>query len=135
MAREPRTAAPLRPRDTAAYNDRVGPLPRQYDSTDGARPENGMHPRREYILLTPEDLEGGQSNAGPRARGGGHRATRRMAEEGRMETPTGDRTGQRALLSRGMQDDGEEAHIPLNRLRVLNVCGHPGREGGGETLT
>ena len=76
VAHGPRTAAFPHPSGTAADNDSVGPLPRQSDSADGARPENGMHLRRKYGLLAPEEPEGSRSNAGPRARGDGHRATR-----------------------------------------------------------
>ena len=41
-----------------------------------------------------------------------HGATRGMAEEGRTETTTEEKTGQRALLARSMQKDSNEERIP-----------------------
>ena len=76
---------------------------RQSNGADGARPENGMHPRRKYSLLAPEEPEGGRANAEPWESGDDHRDTRETSEEGRMETPTEDETGQCMLLARGMQ--------------------------------
>ena len=127
MARRPRTAPLPRPSGTAVDDDSAGPLPRQ---SDGARPENGMHPRREYGLLAPEEPEGGRANAGPRARGDCHGSTRVTVEKGRTETPMEAETGQCALLARGMQEDGEEVQSPPDWSRALNVCGHSG--GGGD---
>ena len=107
-------AAPFRlQRDTAADNDSVVPLPRQSNGTDGARPQNGMHLRRKYGLLAPEEPEGGQANAGTLARGDGHGVTRGTVAEGRMEIDTGFETGQHALLAHcGMQEGGNEEKIP-----------------------
>ena len=51
--------APSCPRDLAVDNNSAGPLSRQYDGADGARPENGMHLHCKYDLLVPEELEGG----------------------------------------------------------------------------
>ena len=82
--------APLLLRDTEVDENSAGPLPRQSDGTDGARPKNGMHPRCEYGLLAPEEPEGGRSNTGPWVRGDGHGATRGTAEKGRTETSTGE---------------------------------------------
>ena len=94
-----------------------------------------MHPRRKYGVLAPEEPEGGQANRWTRARGDGHGATRGTAKEGRTETPTKDDTGQRALLARGMQENGDEAKRPPDRLHALNACSHPEGEGGGGTQT
>ena len=108
MARRLRTVLPPRPRDTSVDNDSAGLLLQQFDSTDGARPKNGIHPRRKYVLLAPEEPEepeepeGGQYNTGSWVRGYGHGGTQGTAEEGLTETPTGDKTGQCALLVRGM---------------------------------
>ena len=113
MAHSPRTTAPPRPqRDKAADNDSTGPQPWQSNGTNGNSPKNGMHPRREYGLLAPEEPEGGRANAGPRARGDRHGSTRVTVEKGRTETPMEAETGQCALLARGMQEDGEEVQIP-----------------------
>ena len=66
MERGPRTAESPRPqRDTAEDDDSVGPLPRQSDGTNSARPENGMHLLRKYGLMTPEQLEGVKPTQGP----------------------------------------------------------------------
>ena len=135
MARGPRTAALPRPKDTAADNNSVGTLLRQSNGANGTSPKNGMHLRREYVLLVPEEPEGSRANSGTWARGDDHGATRGTAEEGRTETPMEVKTGQCALLARGMQDDGNKAQIPPDRLRALNACGHPVGEGGGGTLT
>ena len=59
MARGPRTATLPRPNDTVADDDSVGTLPWQSDGADGARPENGMHPRFKHGLLAQEEPEGG----------------------------------------------------------------------------
>ena len=58
MARGMRMVMQLRPSYTAAEEDRMGTLTRQSDSTNGARPKNGMHSRRKYGLLAPEEPEG-----------------------------------------------------------------------------
>ena len=108
MLRRPRTAVPPRPRDMGTDDNSVGPLPRQSDGADGARPKNGMHSRRKYGLLAPEEMEKGRSNTGPRARGDGHRATIGTAEEGQTEMPMDAKTSHRALLARGMQGEGKE---------------------------
>ena len=80
----PSTAAlPLPHRGMAADDDSIGSQKRQSDGADGASPENGTHPRRKYRLLAPEELEepeGGRANAGPRAPGDGHGATRGTVE-------------------------------------------------------
>ena len=132
MTRGPRTSAPSRPqRDTAANNNSAGPQLWQFGGADGARPENGMHLRREYILLAPEVPEGGPANAGARVRGDGHGTTRGTADKERTETDTGDKTRHRALLAHGMQEDGDEERCPPNRLRTLHARGHQGGGGGG----
>ena len=56
MERGPRMVDQPRPqRDTAADDNGAGLLPRKSDGTDGARPKNGTHSRRKYVLLTSED--------------------------------------------------------------------------------
>ena len=49
--------------------------------------------------------------------------------------PTEDEIRQCVLLARGMQEDEDKAHIPPDRSRALNACGHRGREEVGGTLT
>ena len=90
-----------------------------------------MHSHRKYGLLAPEEPEEGQAKTGPRARGDSHRSTRGTAEEGQTEA----KTGQRVLLACGMQEEGNEVQRTPDRSRALNVCGHPGGEEGGGTLT
>ena len=109
-------AALPRPSGTAVDNDSAGPLPRKSNGADGARSKNGMHLRRKYNLLASEEPEGGRANAGSRARGDGHGATRETVEEGRTETPTEAKNGQRSLLARDMHEDGSEDQIPPDRL-------------------
>ena len=89
-------------------------------TTTARSPDVAMHLRCEYGLLAPEVLEGGC-----------HRATCKTAEEVRTETETGGETGQRALLARGMQEDGDEYQSPPKQSRALNAYGHQGGEGGG----
>ena len=56
MERGPRMVDQPRPqRDTAADDNGAGLLPRKSDGTDGARPKNGTHSRRKYVLLTSEE--------------------------------------------------------------------------------
>ena len=79
-----------------------------------------MHLRCEYGLLAPEVLEGGC-----------HRATCKTAEEVRTETETGGETGQRALLARGMQEDGnKERPPPTSCARLTRATIQGGEEGG-----
>ena len=47
-----------------------------------------------------------------------------------METETGDRTGQRALLARGMPVDSDEEKRTPKWQWALNACGHQGGRGG-----
>ena len=65
---------------------RAGPQQQQSGGADGARPKNGMHLRRKYGILAPEELAGGPANTRPRVRGVGHGATRGTADQGRTET-------------------------------------------------
>ena len=109
MARSLRTAPPPRPqRDTEADDNSAGTQPHQSNGSDIARTKNGIHSRREYGILVPEETEWGRANMGPWVRGDGHRATRGIAKEEWMVTKTGIETRQRALLARGLQEDGNE---------------------------
>ena len=135
MAFGPRTVPPPRLSCTAADDVSAGPLTRKSDGVNGSRTENGMHPRREYGLLALEEPEGGQANAGTRARGDGHGATSGTVEEGRTDKPAEAETGQRTLLACVTQEDGDKAQIPPDQSRALNVCVHPGGGGGGGTYT
>ena len=113
----PRTAAsPRLHRDTASGDNSAGPQPQQSDVTDGARPKNGMHSRRKYSLLVPEESEGGRANAGPWVRGDGHGATRGTAEEGQTKTATDIETGQRVLLACGNHEDGNKERSPPRQV-------------------
>ena len=95
MMRGPRTAAPLRPQQGMSTDeDSTGTQQQQSDGADGARPKNGMHSRREYDILAPEEPEGGPDNVGAQVRGAGHGATRGAADQEYTETATGDETGQ-----------------------------------------
>ena len=99
-------------------------------NANGARPKNSMQSRRKYGILAPEEPVGDLATAGPWVRGSGHRATKGAAEQGRMDTETGDKTGQRALLARDMQEGGDEERIPNERSCTLNACANQGGGGG-----
>ena len=122
-------------RDTAANNNSMGTLPRKSDCTNDVRPKNVVHLHHKYVSLALEEPEGGQANARTRVRGDDHGATMRTGEEGLRETGAYIETGQRALLARGMQEDGKKERSPPDQLRALNVCDHPGGEGAGGPLT
>ena len=117
MTCDPRTAAPPRPqRGMVVDGDRAGPEQRQSNSANGTRPENGMYSRREYSILAPEDPTGGPATAGPpnkRGRRWGHKGDGRPRADADVDGD-GDRgeTGQRALLARGMQEEGNKDRIP-----------------------
>ena len=64
---------------------------------------------------------GGPANTRPLVSGGGHRAIRGTADNRRTEIKTGDETGQRALLERSMQEDGNEERSPPDQSHALNV--------------
>ena len=49
-------------------------------------------------------------------------------DQEKRATERGDRTGQRALLTRGMPVDDDKDQRPPERKRVLNTCSH---QGGG----
>ena len=68
MVRGPRTVAPPCPSGTVADNNSAGALPQQSEGADGSRTEIFMHLCRKYGLLSPEELDGVRSNAGPRSR-------------------------------------------------------------------
>ena len=90
-----------------------------------------MHSRREYSLLASEETEGGRASAGPRVRGDGHGATWGTAEEGRTDTETGVRTGKRALLAHGIQEDrNEERPPPTSCARLMCATTQGGKEWG-----
>ena len=74
-----------------------------------------MQSHYEYGILEQEEPEGGPYNTGARVRGDVHGATRGMDNQERTETATGDKTGQCALLARGMPEDGDEERIPPKR--------------------
>ena len=67
-----RTAEPPDMAETAEEDGSAGPRPRQSDSADGARSENGALARREYDLLASEATEGVPANAGDAAEKDGH---------------------------------------------------------------
>ena len=94
-----------------------------------------MHLHHEYGLLAPEETRGGPANAGAQVRGAVHGAISGTADDWWTETEMGEETGQRTLLARGMQENGNEDQIPPNQSRALNTCGHQGGEGGGRPLT
>ena len=72
MARGPRTAPLPRPqRVTAADKDSEVPQSWQSYCADGTSPKNGIHSRREYGILAPEEPEGDPDNVGPWVRGAG----------------------------------------------------------------
>ena len=48
----------------------------------------------------------------------------------KSETEMVDRTGQRALLPRGLPEDADEEWRPPKQPRALNACGHQGGGGG-----
>ena len=111
MPHGPGTAALLSPqRGTVADRYRAGPMHRHYDSANGARPENGIQLRRDYSLLTPEELVSDPAVAGTQVRGAGHEATSGTDDLGQTAMETGDETGQHALLARGMPEvnDGKK---------------------------
>ena len=85
-----------------------------------------MHLCRKYGILAPEEPKGGPANAGPRVRGAGHGATRGTADQGHTQTETGDETGKRTLLARGIQEDGNEERSLPDRSHALNACSHQG---------
>ena len=121
--------APPCPRQgMAAEDDSVVPQQRHSDGANGASTENGMQSCCEYDILVPEELAGDPATAGTRVRGAVYGATRGTEDQGRTETETGDNTGQRALLARGMQEDSNEYRSPPKRLHRINTCGH---RGGG----
>ena len=132
MTRGTRTATPPQPqRSTETDNDSAGPQKRQSDGADGARPKNGMHLRRKYGILEPEETAGGPANVGLRVRGAGHKSIRGAADQLWTETDTGDETRQHALLLRGMQEDGTRSGAPPNcRARLTRAATKGGKEGG-----
>ena len=94
MTRGTGTAPPPSPqRGTATDNNSAGPQKKHYDGADGARPKNGMQLSREYGILASEKPVGDPATAGPWVRGAGHGATRGTADQGRMKTEVGDKTG------------------------------------------
>ena len=100
------------------------------------RQDRKRHAPAPRVRLTGAGGSGGGSiQSGPWERVDGHGATRGTSEKGRTETTTGDKTGQRALLARGMQEDRDEEQIPPNRSHALNARGHPGGKEGWGGLT
>ena len=100
------TAAPPHPQwGTGEDGDSVGSMHRHTNSADGARPKNGMHTRRKYSLLAPTEPADNPSAAGNKVSGDGHKANRDTAGQTQRATDTGNGTGQRVLLARGMQED------------------------------
>ena len=71
-----------------------------------------MHLHHEYGLLAPEETMGGPANAGAQVRGAVHGAISGTADDWWTETEMGEETGQRTLLARGMQENGNEDQIP-----------------------
>ena len=92
----------------AADRDSKGNLHRHPNGADGARPKNGMQLCHEYSLMALEEPVGDTAAVGTQVRGDSHWATRGANNQGQTETETGDGTGQRTLLARGMpeEDDG-----------------------------
>ena len=63
----------------------------------------------------------------------GHGAT--ASQYGTDAEEEGDETPQRALPAQIHNGGKDEAKLPPERLRALNVCGRQGGEGGGRTPT
>ena len=143
MTHGPRTAPPPRPqRDTAADKDSVGLKQRQSNGADISRPKNDIHLHNKYSILAPEEPEdpeepeGGPANTGPQLRGDGHGATRGTTNQEQTETETGDGTGQRVLLARGMQENDDEEQRTATRCGALpngrsRLTGAATKGGGG----
>ena len=127
MTSEPGTAAAPRPhRGTAAGR---GSKVRPHRHPDGAK--GAVHERAsKYSLLVPAELACDPDAAEIQEGGDGHEATMGTGDQYVRETDTGDQTGKRALLARGMPEDADKERIPPKRQHALNACSHQG--GGGE---
>ena len=99
---------------------------RRTASTDGTRPKNGTHSRREYGLLAPTGPAVNPAAARKQVRADGHQANRGTAEQVRKETETGEGTRQHAFPARVMQVVDDEEQRPPERSRSLNSCNHQG---------
>ena len=110
----------------AVDGDTKGSLHRHPDGADSARPQNGMQLRCKYGLLASEEPAVDPATEGTQVIGDIHRATRGTCDQGQTVTVTvtGDRTGRRALLARGMPEDENGERRPPEWHRALNECGH-----------
>ena len=98
------TAALPRPqRIKAEILDSMGNLHRHTVGTDGARPKNGTHLRRGYILLVPTGPAVDPATAENQVSGDGHEANMGTADQAWKQTETWGRNRQHVLPSCGMQ--------------------------------
>ena len=118
MTSGPGLLAPSSPqRVTAADGDSAGTHHRHTNSADGARTERAI----KYGLLALAEPAGDPASAGTQVSGDGHGATRGAEIQGHRATEMGYRTGQRALLARGMLEDNDRERRPPERQRVPTV--------------
>ena len=83
----PGTAPPPRlQRGTSEVRDSTGTLHRHTASTNGARPENDMHSRREYGLLSPTEQADDPVAAGNQVKRYGHNSSRGTAKQAKRAT-------------------------------------------------
>ena len=132
MSRLGPAAPPIPQRGTAADKDSAETLHRH---PYGARAKHGALARRKYGLLAPAETAGDPAASETQVSGDGHKATMGTDDENQRERETGDRTGQRTLLARGMPEDSKEARRYPEHQRMLNRCIHRGKEGGAGPLT
>ena len=107
--------------ETAAGDSGDWLHPEHFDSADGARTENGMHPRREYKIVASEVTVRGQASKGAADREVGHGAMKTRA--GQRKAEEGEENPQRTLPAQ-QHDGGEtEARAPLNsRTRLTRAA-------------
>ena len=95
--------------EMAEGDDGEGPRPEHFDGADGARNENGMHPRREYNNKS-EATEIGQASAGAAAGEDRHGAT--VTSAGPRRAEEGEENPRRALPAQEPDGGETEASPP-----------------------